>query len=76
MKKLALLVLALIVVGLGASSCGKDKACKCTETMPNSQPVSDTFFPEEWNAESCADFEAKVQAQNFQQGYSFTCTKL
>lgn len=62
MKKVALLVLALVVIGLGASSCGKDKACKCTFTWGNE---TETYldFPENEGVESCSKLQDKLNLQ-------------
>lgn len=76
MKKLALLVMTLVVLGLGASSCGKDKSCKCTYAYSDGTTESQQLFPEEYNASSCANLQEKVNMQIFEQGVKFTCVKM
>lgn len=62
MKKVALLVLALVVISLGASSCGKDKACKCTYTYGN-ETYTGMEFPENEGVETCSKLQDKLSMQ-------------
>jgi hypothetical protein len=74
MKKLALLVLAFVVIGLGASSCGKDKACKCTYTYAG-YSESETIYPEEIGVDKCSEAQTKLNNNNLSAG-KIECSKL
>ena len=74
MKKVALLVLTLVVISLGASSCGKDKACKCTATY-GGESYSDIAFPEDYGVETCKKLADKLDVNNMTSA-TITCEKL
>lgn len=74
MKKVALLVLALVTISLGFSSCGKDKACKCTYTYQG-ETYSDIAFPEDYGVETCKKLADKLDVNNMSSA-TIKCEKL
>ena len=55
MKKV-LLVLAVVALAIGASSCNKQKKCQCTYKIGNATVEGDVFLTTE--GKTCSDYEA------------------
>lgn len=78
MKKLALIVLALIAVGMCNTSCNKKQTCSCLMYYQGI-PVSSTptIYDTEIEAvKNCDVIQERLNIKEGGDGYSFKCTAL
>lgn len=76
MKKLALLVLALVAVGFCNTSCQKNQTCKCTEYFQGLYVEAEIFDTEAEGLKKCSELQERLNMRYAGGGTTFTCSKL